>query len=233
MSASTVNGKIYVFGGFTHVRGPGLPTVEEYDPETDTWTAKADIPTPRLGPASCVVDGIIYVIGGASQVSQQLKTVEAYNPETDTWTIKADMPAARMMLSACAVNGKIYAIGGRYGSLEMYTWIEEYDPVTDIWTEKFEMPIEKGGYAACVMNDKIYIIGGANIESGVWTIYPIIEEYDPILNTLTRREDMPTQRFGLGARAIDGKIYVIGGAATDIRSGHPGVNTVEEYDPRQ
>jgi N-acetylneuraminic acid mutarotase len=233
MSASTVNGKIYVFGGFTHVRGPGLPTVEEYDPETDNWTAKADMPTPRLGPASCVVDGIIYVIGGASSVSQQLATVEAYDPVMDTWTTKANMPAERMMLSACAVNGKIYAIGGRYGSLKMYTMIEEYDPSTDIWTEKIEMSIEKGGYSACVMNEKIYIIGGVSIDSSGWTIYPVVEEYDPILNTLTRIDDLPTQRFGLGARPVDGKIYVIGGASTDISDGHPGVKVVEEYDPRQ
>jgi N-acetylneuraminic acid mutarotase len=231
MPASTVNGKIYVFGGFAHYHGPGLPTVEEYDPETDTWTAKADMPTARLGPASCVVDGIIYVIGGASAVRQQLKSVEAYNPDTDTWTTKAEMPVARMMLSACAVNGKVYAIGGRYGSLKMYTFIEEYDPSTDIWTEKIEMPIEKGGFASCVLNEKIYIIGGAKIDSSGWTIYPVVEEYDPILNTLTRIEDMPTQRFGLGARTVDGEIFVIGGASTDISNGHPGVKTVEKYDP--
>jgi N-acetylneuraminic acid mutarotase len=115
----------------------------------------------------------------------------------------------------------------------MYTWIEEYDPVTDIWTEKFEMPVKKGGYAACVMNDKIYIIGGASIDSSGWTIYPVVEEYNPILNTFTGIDDMPTQRFGLGARAINGKIYVIGGASTDISDGHPGVKVVEEYDPRQ
>jgi len=231
MSASTVDGKIYVFGGYTNVRGPGLSTVEEYDPETDTWTAKADMPTPRLGPASCVIDGIIYVIGGATIVREQVKTVEAYNPETDTWTVKADLPTERMMLSVCAVNGKVYAIGGRYEGVTMYKWIEEYDPTNDIWTKKYEMPLEKGGFAATVLNDKIYIIGGVNVESGEWHIYPIIEEYDPKTNTFTRRKDMPTQRFGPGARAVGRKIYVIGGASEDLGTGHPGLTTVEEYIP--
>ena len=81
------------------------------------------------------------------------------------------------------------------------------------------------------MKNKIYIIGGVNIESGVWNIYPIIEEYDPKTNTFTRREDMPTQRFGPGARAVGRKVYVIGGASEDIGTGHPGLTTVEEYIP--
>ena len=231
LTASAVNGKIYAIGGYTSYGQPGLPTIEEYDPATDTWETKTDMPTPRLGPASCVVDGIIYVIGGASTVSQQLKTVEAYDPETDTWTKKADLPFARMMLNVNAVNGKIYAIGGRYGSLQMYMLIEEYDPATDTWIKKFDMPIKKGGYATTVMNAKIYIIGGVNIESGVWNIYPLVEEYDPIANTWARGTDMPKQRWALGANTVDGKIYAIGGAATDISNGHPGVKTVYQYDP--
>jgi len=56
--------------------GPGISTVEAYDPETDTWEKKADIPTPRWGLSTSVVDGKIYAIGGHRrmvpfQVSQQ------------------------------------------------------------------------------------------------------------------------------------------------------------------
>jgi hypothetical protein len=41
---ATVNNKIYAIGGYS---GSVLRTVEEYDPATDTWTRKADMPTPR------------------------------------------------------------------------------------------------------------------------------------------------------------------------------------------
>ena len=50
------------------------------------WTTRADMPTERWEHYTCVVDGEIYVIGGAGPVYQALGTVEVYDPVTDTWT---------------------------------------------------------------------------------------------------------------------------------------------------
>jgi len=47
-TSAVVNGKIYVIGGVSSEPGwEGLSNVEEYDPATDTWTRKADIPGAR------------------------------------------------------------------------------------------------------------------------------------------------------------------------------------------
>jgi RNA polymerase sigma factor (sigma-70 family) len=129
-SAAVVNGKIYVIGG-THQRHAGsdytgLSVVEEYDPVTDKWTKKADMPTARFALATSVVSGRIYAIGGRDR-SPYFSTVEEYDPATDTWTKKADMPTARAVLSASAVNGKIYAIGGAKWPT-FYSAVEEYTP---------------------------------------------------------------------------------------------------------
>ncbi|HIE27921.1 TPA: hypothetical protein EYP66_11600 [Candidatus Poribacteria bacterium] len=52
LSASVVEGKIYVIGG-----GSGFDefyaTVEVYDAATDTWVTRADMPTPRGGGHQC------------------------------------------------------------------------------------------------------------------------------------------------------------------------------------
>jgi len=81
----------------------------------DTWTQKADMPTPRWNHSAAVVNGNIYVIGGvASEPSflngKELSVVEEYDPATDTWTRKADMPAPRGYLTKSnpVVDGKIY-----------------------------------------------------------------------------------------------------------------------------
>ena len=66
--------------------------VEVYDPSTDMWTRKADLPTPRSSLAAVALDGKIYTIGGA-RGGGLVKTVEVYDPGTDTWTKKARLVA--------------------------------------------------------------------------------------------------------------------------------------------
>jgi len=123
-SISAVNGKIYAIGGSPGYSQwfQGLTTVEEYDPTTDTWTKKANMPVGRMYFCACVVNGKIYAIGGTSSGPR----VDEYDPATNRWTRKADMPTARSDLAASAVNGRIYAIGGWTGG--GYTAVvEEYD----------------------------------------------------------------------------------------------------------
>jgi hypothetical protein len=52
-STGVVNERIYAVGGAKGrtdpLRSVPLQTVEEYQPATDTWTRKADMPTPRYG----------------------------------------------------------------------------------------------------------------------------------------------------------------------------------------
>jgi hypothetical protein len=64
-SANAVNGKNYAIGGWKaapHPRGVCL-IVDEYDPATDKWTKKADMPTARYWLSTSSVDGRIYAIG--------------------------------------------------------------------------------------------------------------------------------------------------------------------------
>ena len=129
VSTSAVNGKIYAIGGAAGGNQwyLGFSTVEEYDPATDTWTPKADMPTGRTYFSTSVVNGKIYAIGGLTTGTNHLSPVEEYDPVTDTWTRKADMPTARSGLTTSAVNGKIYAIGGYVGGGAPVSTVEEYD----------------------------------------------------------------------------------------------------------
>jgi hypothetical protein len=130
LSTSAVNGKIYAIGGTLINPGwyRGISTVEEYNPATNTWTRKADMPTGRTYFSTSVVNGKIYAIGGlTSGIANHVSPVEEYDPATDTWTRKADIPTARSGLTTSAVNGRIYAIGGWVGSSKVLSTVEEYD----------------------------------------------------------------------------------------------------------
>ncbi|MBC8458377.1 MAG: IPT/TIG domain-containing protein [Deltaproteobacteria bacterium] len=219
ITASVVNGKIYVIGGDYNSR------VEEYNPKTDTWTRKADVPTKRGYYAASVVNEKIYVIGGWR--GGQLATIEEYDPATDTWTKKADMPTPRTDLLASAVNGKIYVIGGYvyvgdYAGKYVST-VEEYDPATDTWAKKDDMPAPTSLSGISMVNGKIYVMGGVTDHSRV-------EKYDPATDTWERKADLPTPRRVLSASAVNGYIYAIGGdSGVGVYSGHQ-LSTVEAYD---
>lgn len=84
MLSCTVNGKIYVIGGFGGKDNPDLlKSVEEYDPATDTWLLKTRVPTPRVLFGVSVMHKEIYVIGG--NVGTPFATVYAYDLITDTF----------------------------------------------------------------------------------------------------------------------------------------------------
>jgi len=125
-SASVVNGKIYVVGGYDGQKV--LSTVEEYDPATDTWTRKADMPTAKwcCFSSASAVNGKGYFIGGGDD-DKVVSTVEEYNPAIYIWTRKADMPTPRANLSTVAVNGFIYAIGGHNDFDQQLSTVEAYD----------------------------------------------------------------------------------------------------------
>ena len=96
-----------------------MRTVEAYDPATDTWTRKADMPSTsspnsaygRAALGAAVVDGTLYAIGGFS-VYSETGLVETYDPVLDRWNRGVSMPTMRQSLGVVVIDGVIYAAGG-------------------------------------------------------------------------------------------------------------------------
>lgn len=170
IAAGVVGGIIYVIGGFD-ANNNALSRVEAYNPQTDTWETKANMPTARGNLATVSWNNKIYAIGGFTSASGISATdkVEVYNPQSDSWETKPDMPTARGELAAVALNNKIYAIGGMQTSSRKST-VEEFNTLLNIWkssnTESIPtpMPTPRNGLSAVVIGDKIYTIGGCGID---------------------------------------------------------------------
>ncbi|RKU06877.1 hypothetical protein C6503_25300 [Candidatus Poribacteria bacterium] len=229
VSALVVDGKIYAIGGAERKkiqRGRGwgnssklLPTIEMYDPVTDTWTQKADMPVPRSSNSTCIVDGKIYIIGGSAANRKQwcLNTVDVYDPATDTWAKAKSMNHARGGASVSVVNGKIYVMGGLgwpyipdHGG-PVLSSVEVFDPKNNQWTEITEMPAPKVGHTTSVINGKIYVIGGGFRGDDQFKYLSTVEVYDPGTDRWTQEPDIPIGRWIHRAEVINESIYIFGG----------------------
>jgi len=179
-------------------------------------------PLPRSYHASAVVNGKIYVIGGAGADNKPVGSVQVYDPATGTWAARADMPTPRALFGASAVGGRIYTIGGTTRGLDKLAVVEAYDTATDTWTRRADMPTPRNALSTAVVDGKVYAIGGWGLDrpEGGWESldpkalakdFSTVEAYDPATDTWAARADMPTPRSHMTVSAFGGKIYAIGG----------------------
>jgi N-acetylneuraminic acid mutarotase len=235
-SAVSCKGKIYFMGGYCDATPERFEKSNyEYEPSTDTWSIKMDIPTGRSNFALANIDDKIYVIGGDSFSPKN----EVYSPTTDSWDSLQTMLTPRQHISCATVDGKIFVIGGLMNTKDSPTpsnWSyknisnknEFYDPAKDTWSECAPMLTKRHGAFLATVSGKIYVIGGMGEEKDIWKTLSIVEMYDPKTDTWEIRKSIPEPRDGFGISVINEKIYVIGGF-----SGSAVVNTVYVYDPKK
>ena len=135
-ASAVLNGKIYVIGGQDEFHSDlNLDFTQIYDPETDTWSFGASLPTVVLDAAAGATTGVaapkrIYVFGGTPDGFAGTNITQVYDPENDTWTFGVSMPTARGWLAVAVVNDMLYAIGGSPGfMLPFITENEQYTPI--------------------------------------------------------------------------------------------------------
>ena len=105
--------------------------------------------------------------------------------------------------------------------------LEIYNPATGIWAVGDSMITPRSTAAAAVLDGKLYVVGGTDRERRSKPVYDSLEVYDPATNTWASKQPMPTKRWGAGAAALNGKLYVFGGA----QSSKVFFNIMEIYDP--
>lgn len=127
-AVGVINGKIYVSGGASRTE-----TVEEYDPETDTWRIAAESSRRRYGCIGAAVDGVLYVIGGLkinnrTELSRDLNTeardytssMDLYDVGTGVWLRSRWVPCGGCVVAACAVGGHVYVLTSH--TVEIVFW---------------------------------------------------------------------------------------------------------------
>jgi len=108
-ASACVAGKIYTIGGQEGHDGPyhDVNYVQVYDPSTDSWTQLANMPIVRshIEPATFVMEGKIYFVGGRSGADNNiLGTVTSYDPATGTFADDAPALPSGVTLFGCAAE---------------------------------------------------------------------------------------------------------------------------------
>jgi N-acetylneuraminic acid mutarotase len=154
----------------------------------------------------------LYVVGGAIRSNVPSDKLFIYDPVIDEWKEGEPMPTARRALTANFIDGILYTIGGEGHFHKTLNVNEAYDPVSNTWTEKEPMPTARHHLTSAVVDGKLYVIGGRQTNEKPHVVVDTVEMYDPITNTWTEKEPMPTKRSAMTAVAVIDDIYVLGGA---------------------
>ena len=198
-----------------------------YDPQTNSWTTLASMPTPRSNFGIAVFGKEIFCIGGeignGTALGQLLATGvnEVYDSSTNTWKTLAAMPTQKQSFQAVTFNGKVYCVGGYQQYNAFFHWGFEgenavYNIETNSWTTAASVPTPIWGYACATMNEKIYLISGGNQNSSGSFPKSISQVYDLKSNQWSQATPPIEPLFYSTAgttndSSVNPKIYVFGG----------------------
>ena len=230
-NVAVVGDRLFVLGGLE------TQSVLEYDSQGH-WVARAPMPLAKgRGSAFVGVWGTKVVIAGGvipGQSNNNLNTgfrmpeVAAYDTTTDTWEMLAPMTEARGYGMGVVVGDVFWVIGGSTNDARTAA-VQTFDLTSGKWNDNPPLDQSLSSAAVALLGNSIYLIGGIASSSGI--VSPSTLVYSRSDGTLTGLATMPNPRFGSGAAAVGGTIYVAGGivmgSATDF---HP-VTTFDSFTP--
>jgi N-acetylneuraminic acid mutarotase len=109
LMAAAVGNYVYAGGG-----NASPSNAWRYDPNTDTWTAIANLPAGRSSAASGAYSGRWILAGGDVNFATS-NSVIAWDPATNTWNNLPNMIQARDNLEGATAGQSFYAVAGDFG----------------------------------------------------------------------------------------------------------------------
>lgn len=208
---SLVNRQIFLWGtGILILTGlivGGVRIKNKYfATKTVKYSILKNLPEPRCGGRTAVLDKSVYYIGGCNCALMTNNNWE-YNNSSNTWKEHAPMPTKRAEMATALVDGKIYCFGGWLGNnIGMTDVAEVYDIKEDKWDSLPKLPLKITGANAVSVGTDIYILGGTTDETNTYFFR---------FNTLNQTyEALPLFNMAMMHSCIvlaNNNIYVMGG----------------------
>ena len=203
------------------------------------WVNQASFDISNIGMGAAVLEGKIYNVGGQNYNGSgwtPTNIVSVYNPTTNNWGGAAALDISTNSPAVATLDGKLYAVGG--GTINPANfWLrtgQVYDRGTipeGTWASGTPQPSSRrtscagGSLGREALHNRWLAISAAEptqvyaylprrIGGGTWTASGEVAS-------------LPTERVGVGAAALMGKIYAVGGS-----TGLPPPNTGSDLTDR-
>lgn len=217
-------GKLYTFGGANQTTSAALNRVQCYDPATDSWSSKANMPTAMPDVRAVTVGDDIWVFGNPSSPPQ----VFIYHPLTNTYTSPPGAVGFMGSLDPRTVvyipdDGGFWAVqNNAFPAFE--NWLYRMDPDNQAAGWVATGPPRPGSYqlgsAVASSGRKAYFLpGGAGASPA--------HAFDAFTQTWTVIATPPIARINGKAAVYNGEVWWAGGSDASFAP----IRKVELYDP--
>jgi N-acetylneuraminic acid mutarotase len=231
--AAVVDGKLYLFGGFTEDLDASN-RVDVYDPVSDSWTRKQDMPTrlTHLDPA--VAGNTIWFAGGfkGKHPGAVVAEVWKYDVTSDTWTAGPPLPEPRASGGLAIVGRELHYFGGYKADRDTTAgdhWSLSLDE-GKAWQREANLPDPRGHVSAAVLDGNIYALGG---DHGTQIDVKSCHRFDPGVKQWSEIASLPDGRSHFESSTIvyKGRILIVGGRCNSSQPPRGVVGDLLEYDP--
>ncbi|XP_029935628.1 kelch-like protein 34 [Myripristis murdjan] len=209
--------------------------VWRYDPRFECWEEAGSMQERRVQFACCVVEDVIYAIGGRhtnpeTNTRTSVASVEFYDMASGTWRRGATMPRPVYGHASAVLGNGIYVSGGLHGNLLIANRVDNqggnqgvnqggnqgvnqgsrevlfWDLKGKVWEKRASMSIGRFGHRMATAHGHIYAL------LGMYEPFCDIERYDSRVNHWTRLRPLLSGSFSYGlASTPSGSLLLFGG----------------------
>jgi N-acetylneuraminic acid mutarotase len=234
--AAVIDGKLYLFGGFTDTLDASN-RLDVYDPASDSWTRKGDMPT-RLTHLDPAVDGnTLWLAGGfkGKHPGPVVAEVWKYDIPSDTWTAGPPLPEPRASGGLAVLGRRLHYFGGYKADRDTTAgdhWSLSLDGGTE-WRREADLPDPRGHVSAVVLDGKLYALGGDHGHDRKQIDVDSCHRFDPATGQWSEIARLPDGRSHFESSTIvyQGRILVFGGRCNSSQPPRGVMGDVLEYDP--
>jgi hypothetical protein len=227
---AVLDGKLAVMGGFTSNTFALTSRVDTYDPLTDSWGRRADLPGAQTHVGIAVAGETMYAVGGLLNFPlTPWGETWVLDVRSDTYSPGPPLPESRSAMVLALAGRTLFAFGGlgpdgATDATDAFAW----DLSGAAWRPAPPMPNPRNHLGGVAVSTRIYAIAGRHGWDETAGDQASVDVYDSSTSSWNALTDIPLARSEIAAATFsDGnRIVVVGGSISGV---HP-TDSVAVYD---